>query len=203
MNSQEGYIKFNLRWTEQEPLIPAALLKALNKWRDILHRLEMVGATEDGTGFGNLSARSGYTSKFFITGTSTGRHGQLGKKHYCLVTDYDFSQNLLSCTGPVRASAESMTHAAVYQADPEAGAVYHIHHGGLWNSLLNKVPTTPEKAEYGTPEMALALLTMLKKKEIRDEKIVVMSGHESGIIFWGKDTDEAGKYLLSYYNLIL
>ncbi len=93
-------------------------------------------------------------------------------------------------------------HAAIYRADPDVGAVYHIHHKALWKALLGKVPTTPEKAEFGTPEMALSLQDMLKKKETREERIAVMHGHEDGIIFWGKDPDEAGKYLLSYYNLI-
>ena len=103
-----------------------------------MHALDMVGATEDGTGFGNLSARSSNTNRFYITGTATGKHPELTKNHYCLVTDYDIRQNRLSCRGPVRASAESMTHAAIYESAPDVGAVYHIHHKALWRSMLDK-----------------------------------------------------------------
>ena len=202
MNAEEGYIKFNLRWEEHGPVIPAPLFKSLNTWREIMLTLDMVGVTQDGIGFGNLSSRFRNTNQFYITGTATGKHPKLGKNHYCLVTDYDIPKNRLSCTGPIRASAESMTHAAIYRADPNVGTVYHIHHKVLWKALLGKVPTTPEKAEFGTPEMALSLQDMLKKKETREQRIAVMHGHENGIIFWGKDPDEAGKYLLSYYNLI-
>ena len=73
MSHENGYIKFNLSWVEQGPVIPAILLKSLNTWRDIMYGLEMVGANEEGIGFGNLSVRSGNTGKFYITGTATGR----------------------------------------------------------------------------------------------------------------------------------
>ena len=203
MSHENGYIKFNLSWVEQGPVIPAILLKSLNTWRDIMYGLEMVGANEEGIGFGNLSVRSGNTGKFYITGTATGRNAKLDREHYCLVTDYSILYNRLTCMGPVRASAESMTHAAIYQSDPKLGAVYHIHHEALWKYLLDKVPTTPGKAEYGTPEMAMSLLTLLKNREVRDKRIAVFRGHENGIIIWGKDPDDAGKYLLSYHNLIV
>jgi L-ribulose-5-phosphate 4-epimerase len=203
MNPEEGYIRFNLRWEERGPVITAPMLKSLNTWRDIMYSLEMIGANVEGIGFGNLSARSGSSHKFYISGTATGRHKRLSRKHFCLVTDFDIQKNHVSCTGPVRASAESMTHAAIYQADPKAGSVFHIHHKAMWESLLDKVPTTANKAEYGTPEMARALLSLLEYKTVRDQRIAVMSGHEDGIIIWGKDADEAGKYLLSYYNLIV
>ena len=203
LNAEEGYIKFNLRWEEYGPLIPASVVKALNSWRDIMRTLEMLGATEDGIGFGNLSARFRDTNQFYITGTATGKHQKLGREHFCLVTDYNFRENRLSCTGPVRASAESMTHAAIYEADREVGAVFHIHHQTLWKSMLNKVPTTPDNAEYGSPEMALALLDMVKQKKTRKQRIAVMHGHENGIMIWGRSPDDAGEYMLSYYNLIL
>ena len=203
MNPEEGFIRFNLRWEERGPVITAPMLKSLNTWRDIMYSLEMIGANDEGIGFGNLSARSGSSRKFYISGTATGRRKRLTRNHFCLVTDFDILKNHVSCTGPVRASAESMTHAVIYQADPDIGAVFHIHHKTMWEALLDKVPTTTEKAEYGTPEMAQAILDMLKDTAVRDQRIAVMSGHKDGIIIWGKDADEAGKYLLSYYNLIV
>jgi ribulose-5-phosphate 4-epimerase/fuculose-1-phosphate aldolase len=203
MVSEEGYIKFNIHWEKRGPVITAPLLKSLNTWRDIMYSLGMVGANEEGIGFGNLSARSGSSHQFYISGTATGKYKKLGRKHFCLVTDHDIPGNSLSCTGPVRASAESMSHAAIYKADPGVGAVFHVHHESLWKSMLDKVPTTPQEAEYGTPEMALALLKMVKQNEIREKRIAVMHGHENGILTWGSDPDEAGKYLLSYYNMIV
>lgn len=168
-----------------------------------MYTLEMIGASSEGIGFGNLSARSGNTPEFYISGTATGSYRKLGKNHYCLVKDFDIQQNRLSCTGPVRASSESMTHAVIYRADPRVGAIFHIHHAAMWSVLIGRAPTTPSDAEYGTPEMALALTELMNDPVSRDQRIAVMGGHQDGIIFWGADPDETGSYLLSYYNMII
>jgi len=198
----EGNIKIKLRWEERGPEIPAPMMKSLNTWRDIMFSLGMVGAYSNGIGYGNISARSGIKDRFYISGTGTGKYKKLGRKHYCLVTGFDIAQNRLDCTGPVRASAESMTHAAVYSSYPGTGAVFHIHHEEMWKFFMGKVPATPPEAHFGSAKMALALVRLLQDNNAREQRIAVMEGHEPGIIFWGKDTDEAGKYLLSYYNLL-
>jgi ribulose-5-phosphate 4-epimerase/fuculose-1-phosphate aldolase len=203
MENSEGNIKFKLKWEETGPVITAPMMKSLNTWREIMYSLEMIGAYPDGIGYGNLSARSGNTNRFYISGTATGKFRKLLKKHYCLVKSFDFPENSLQCSGPVLPSSESMTHAAIYSTDPGTGAVYHIHHEPMWESLKGKVPTTPPEARFGTPEMAGALMEIMKDKASREQRIAVMGGHETGVIIWGRDTDEAGKYLLSYYNLIL
>ena len=203
MDIEDGNIKFKMSWEERGPVITAPMLRSLNKWREIMVSLGMVGALADDIGYGNLSARSGNTGRFYITGTTTGKYNKVGRKHFCLVTAYDFRENRLECTGPVWPSSESMTHAAIYSSDPGTGAVFHIHHEAMWNSLNGKVPTTPAETCFGTLEMAGALRKIMMDKASRDQKIAVMGGHENGIMLWGNDADEAGKYLLSYYNLIL
>ena len=54
----EGFIKFNCKWTKSPPLDNAAIIE-LNKWRRPLFDAGLVGQFPDtGVGFGNISMRS-------------------------------------------------------------------------------------------------------------------------------------------------
>ena len=104
---------------------------------------------------------------------------------------YDFATNWLQCEGLTVASSESLTHAAVYESDPTTCAVIHCHDMKLWTALLHKVPTTPEKVEYGTPEMAYAVRGLFDNTDVLKKKIFVMAGHEGGVVAFGRDLRSA------------
>ena len=191
---QEGYIKFNCHWIKAGPVSQDYIWK-INVWRDKLYTLGLIGVYDDGIGFGNISMR--YEEKtFIITGSATGGLKQLNENHFTLVSLYDLEQNSLECKGPVIASSESLTHAAIYESAPETQAVIHVHNLKIWKKLMNEVPTTRANAEYGTPEMAGEIKRLFRKTRVKEEKILVMGGHEEGIITFGKDIDEAGEKLL-------
>jgi hypothetical protein len=199
----EGYIKYNIDWTETDPLIPAEEFIMLNTWREVLYNLQMIGVDDQGYGYGNISVRKDRTKNFYITGTATGSMEMLEEEHYCLVTGFDIESNSLYCKGPVKASSEAMSHAAVYYALPEINAVIHIHHHEFWSNLLNKVPVTPGNIEYGTPEMANAIKELLEIPEVKDKRVIVLAGHPDGILFFGNHLDEAGAFILSYFNEVV
>jgi L-ribulose-5-phosphate 4-epimerase len=203
MQPGEGYIKFVINWKKSGPVIPVEELKKLNTWREVLYNLGMVGADERGIGFGNLSIRKSGTEHFYITGSATGSLKNLQAHHYCLVTGYNLNENTLACKGSIKASSESMSHAAVYSEFPGAGAVIHVHHNLCWKNLLNRVPTTRKGVEYGTPEMAKEIIRLLREPGTLEGRIIVMGGHKDGIVVFGRDLDDAGRYLLSYYNTII
>jgi ribulose-5-phosphate 4-epimerase/fuculose-1-phosphate aldolase len=191
---QEGYIKFNCHWIKAGPVSHDHTSK-INIWREKLYALGLIGVYNDGISFGNISMRfDGNT--FIITGSATGELNQLNENHFTLVTRYDLEQNSLECKGPMIASSESLTHAALYESAPELQAVIHVHNLEMWKRLINKVPTTQADAEYGTPEMAGEIKRLFNETGVKDEKILVMGGHEEGIIAFGKDMDEAGETLL-------
>ena len=195
---QEGYIKFNCHWTKAGP-VSQDYIREMNVWRDKLYALGLIGVYEDGIGFGNISMRfEGNT--FIITGSATGGLKQLNENHFTLVTSYDLEQNSLECKGPIKASSESLTHAAIYESTREVQAVIHVHNIKLWKKLINKVPTTRSDAEYGTPEMAREIKRLFTETEIKEKKILVMGGHEEGIITFGENLDEAGEKLLEYFQ---
>jgi ribulose-5-phosphate 4-epimerase/fuculose-1-phosphate aldolase len=70
----------------------------------------------------------------------------------------------------------------------------------LWTALLNRAPTTSEAVEYGTPELAYEIIALLKDSDAQKRKIVVLAGHESGIVTFGKDLDEAFAVLIRERN---
>lgn len=167
----------------------------LNEYRRKLLELGMIGVDVNGVGFGNLSIRDGATSRFYITGSATGRIPELKPSDYARVVAYDFARNWLQCEGSTVASSESLTHAAVYESEPAVFSVIHCHDIKLWAALLEEAPATPKGVEYGTPEMAYAVRNLLTIKDVKRRRIFAMAGHEGGIVAFGKDVGESFRAL--------
>src|SRR5579859_225629 len=176
---EEG-IKFDCRWIEENPL-NYRLLKDLNTWRTRLYQAGLIGVYENGIGYGNMSKRF-ERNKFIITGAATGKLQRLNARHYAVVTAYNFNKNRITAHGPLKASSESLTHAMLYVCDNNINAVFHVHHRGLWNKLLHIVPTTKPNIEYGTAAMAHEMFRLYRETNLPKQKILVMAGHEDGII---------------------
>jgi L-ribulose-5-phosphate 4-epimerase len=189
----EGYTKFNSKVIFSELF---GNISELNAWRDKLYSLKLIGIYENGIGYGNISLRQ--EKGFIISGTKTGGIEKLAKKHYTKVINWNFANNFLTSVGPIGASSESLTHAAIYEASQETNAVMHIHSLDAWKKLKNNIPTTSKKVEYGTPEMAKEIFRLFRETDVKEKKIIVMAGHEEGIISFGKNLDEAGNILLRY-----
>jgi ribulose-5-phosphate 4-epimerase/fuculose-1-phosphate aldolase len=199
MNHNEtGSIKFNCNWIVAEPVDEKTIIE-INLWRNILFNHKLIGAYPNGIGYGNISIR--LTDKeFLISGTSTGHLETLTNQHYSKVIAYNFAENSVTCEGPVKASAESLTHAAVYEMDPGVQAIIHIHNKQMWDELIDKVPTTSSSVEYGTPQMALEIKRLFNSTNLIEQKILVMAGHEEGVISFGKDPEEAGDIILKHFH---
>lgn len=193
--NETGSIKFECNWVQSEP-VDEKMITEINHWRNILFTHKLIGVYPDGIGYGNISIRLS-EKEFLISGTSTGHFEKLTNMHYSTVIDYNFDENRLTCKGPVKASAESMTHAAVYEMDQNIRAVIHIHNKQIWNKLLNKIPTTSMQVEYGTPDMALEIKRLFNSSDLIETKILVMGGHEEGVIAFGNNLEEAGKLTMS------
>ena len=195
----EGYIKYQCHWTSKASVTPQEIV-ALNQWRDRLYQLGLIGQYPNGIGFGNLSQRLNSQNQFIVSGTQTGGIPQLNAQHYTQVIDFDWEQNYVTCVGAVKASSESLTHGALYSADSHINAVIHVHNLALWQTLINTVPTTNPDCAYGTPEMAEEIVRLCNNAQTQQQKIIVMSGHQEGIITFGNTIDEAGNTLLHYWN---
>ncbi len=195
----EGYIKFNCDWEPSEIQISEVIYNQLEAERTKLFALGLIGMYPDGIGFGNISVRT-EGSSFLITGSATGQFATLNQSHYSHVCAYNFKENSISCKGLTKASAESLTHAAVYEVLPEVGAVVHVHCLWLWEKLLNHYPITSGEIEYGTPGMAEAVKVLASELKMKEEKIIIMGGHREGILAFGKNLEEATTKVIEIYN---
>jgi L-ribulose-5-phosphate 4-epimerase len=166
-------------------------LAEFNAWRRKFLELRLIGVDSNGVGFGNLSVRNGVTGNFYISGSATGALSELAPPHCARVVAYDFAKNWLRYEGSAIPSSESLTHAAIYEADPTACAIIHFHDAMLWATLFERVPTTSKVVSYGTPEMAYEIIRLFKVSDVRRRKIFVMAGHEGGIVAFGKNLGEA------------
>ena len=192
---EEGYIKYQCNWI-QEQVIKTDQIHDINKWRSMLMMKGFIGMYDNGIGFGNISMRM-HEHTFMISGSATGGIKELTADHYALVTDFNLSHNQLTCKGMTTASSESLTHAAIYACSNETNAVVHIHHKEKWSSLLHHAATTDPSIAYGTPEMAFAIQNLIKEGKVGPNKIIVMGGHEEGLISFGKTLEEAAMAFLT------
>ncbi len=193
----EGVIKFNCNWIN-EP-IGVVVPEVLKHWRDKMHELQLIGEYKEiNIGYGNISIK--IPEGILVSGTQTGNVYPIQNKDFALVTAYSMAENSVNCKGLLKASAESLTHAAVYDADPSIEAIIHIHNKELWLELMNQVPTSGKDVPYGTAKMASEIKRLFEETTLLEDKIMVMAGHDEGIITFGKNLEEAGAVILKYLS---
>ncbi len=173
------------------PLTSFDALPELNAYRARLRSLGLLGADANGIGFGNVSIREGAATQFYITGSSTGHKEELFLTDCAKVVACDLARNWLEFEGNAMASSESPTHAAIYEAAGDVGAIIHCHSLKLWSALLDQAPGTPADVEYGTPEMARAVRHLFETTNLRERKVFAMAGHREGVIAFGKHLPDA------------
>jgi ribulose-5-phosphate 4-epimerase/fuculose-1-phosphate aldolase len=192
-NIDEGTIKFNCEWIKQP--LSISVPKEILTWRDRMYELNLIGYYENiNIGYGNISIKT--PQGILISGTQTGNIYPIQPQHFTLVTDYQLDRNTVKCQGLIKASSESMTHIAVYRCDESINAIIHIHNLTLWQNLMNRIPTTNKNVAYGTPDMAKEIFRLFAQSQVKQEKILVMAGHEEGIIAFGNSLEEAGNILM-------
>ena len=199
---QEGIIKFKISNWIKIPYLNKRVWGDVELSRKELYKLKLIGYDEiNKVGYGNISKRySG--NEFIITASQTGQILNLGEENFSIIIVADFDNNSVVCYGPAKPSSESVTHAACYYNNPQINAVIHIHSRFLWEKLYNKnYYSTPENAEFGSVELSTSIAEIMKGVSMTEPCLVVMKGHQDGIIVAGKSIEESTKYLLDVYNL--
>ncbi len=192
----EGVTKYRCDW-RRGPALPAPAVAELNQWRNRLHDAGLVGHYEaEQVGYGNVSVRAVGRGEFIISGTQTGHVRRTDERHFALVTDYDMKANQVSCEGPVPASSEALTHAAIYELDAAIRAIVHVHSAALWQQLKDRLPTTDAAVPYGTPEMAREFQRLYAETDLRTARLAVMAGHAEGIVAFGRSIEGAARRVL-------
>ena len=189
------YVKFTYQCARSD-IRPFDALAELNACRLKLLELRLIGVDSNGIGFGNVSVRDRETNNFYITGTATGGLCKLSHTDCVRIVDCDFKKNWLQYEGAAIPSSESLTHAAIYESDPAISAAIHCHDSILWATLVDCAPTTSKSVTYGTPQMAYEILRLFATSDVKGKKIFAMGGHESGVVTFGKNLQEAFEVLM-------
>ncbi|AUN99633.1 class II aldolase/adducin family protein [Bacteriovorax stolpii] len=202
----DGVIKYDRSNFSQCGALLADEYEALEYWRKKLYQMNLIGEyPEVHIGFGNMSTLRDYSCyhsnthpQFVITGTQTGKYADLNGLQYTRVLDYQIDQLKIQMMGAIEASSEALTHAAIYAANPNITAVFHIHSNEIWKKMIeDKSDFTCESIPYGTVEMAHATQACIKNK---DSGVFCMHGHEDGIVIYARSLEEAGSLTVSLYQ---
>lgn len=202
MIEKEGVIKYQLDYQQTAPT--KELLEELNVLRSLLFQMGMIGQDPKrygGYGFGNLSMRMLQKPDcFIISGTQTGHLEELTPEHYTVVEQCDIAANKVVARGPVAPSSEALTHAMFYQLQPSVQCVLHVHAPEQWRyGLEHGYSSTAKSVAYGTVEMASEIENLYKQGRFDERKVLVMAGHEDGVISFGDSVDDAGMAMLQFY----
>jgi L-ribulose-5-phosphate 4-epimerase len=120
----------------------------------------------------------------------------LGPEHFAVVSGWDIAHNQLEARGPVKPSSEALTHAAVYQVSQDTRCVMHVHSPEIWRHARQlALPMTAVEATCGTPRMASEVQQVVQSGPRR--QLLVMQGHEDGVVAWGVSIEAAGLMLLA------
>ncbi|MFO7632280.1 MAG: class II aldolase/adducin family protein [Caldilinea sp.] len=206
MSTKEGIIKYQCDYTPA-PALPAAQISELNAWRKLMVITSLIGQDPNrygGYGYGNISCRLDEQVRadglhpFAITGTQTGGKADLIAEDYVVVLACHAMENRLVAEGPIKPSSEALTHGAVYALDSHILWVVHTHSPEIWhNADALGVPMTAN-VPYGTPEMAAEVKRLYAESDLPQKRIFGMTGHEDGIVTYGRTAEEAGFTMLAY-----
>lgn len=210
MNEQEGVIKYSLNHFNN-PIADNINISEINAWRSIFFKLQLIGQIQgryDGYGFGNISQRISSANtqhtQFIITGTQTGNIESLTKKYYCSILSANPESNTIKSAGETKPSSEALTHASIYQSDPEINSVIHVHCPEIWNNTaILDLPFTPPSTPYGTPEMAIEVKRLLQQPRVKNIAICSMLGHIDGVFSFSSSMEKAAWSILNTYSKAL
>jgi len=206
----EGVIKFEVAHTREalDARRYRDLAAELSGWRRVMAMTGVVGqenARYGGAGFGNVSARVGAPSSplgrraMLVSCTQTGGQEEVRLDDFCIVERYDIVENRVDSRGLCQPSSEAMTHGAIYDLGPHIRAVLHGHAPLLWRRARElRIPCTAPGVRYGTQAMAREMARLYRTSALPEQQILAMTGHEDGVIAFGRSVDEAGQVLVTY-----
>lgn len=187
---KEGVVKYSLEFTQKKLFFDKEYY-VLEECRKRLYALGVIGAYDDGLGYGNISVRINNSDEFLITATQTGHLPNLSKDEYSLVKKIDFDTFKTTASGNSKPSSECITHGAIYGLSDKINTVIHIHNEKLWRYMLENDYLSTNDTPYGTPEMVKDVVNIYKDIEALSNNIFVMKGHYEGVVSFGRNLAEA------------
>ena len=205
----EGVIKYQSHWQNVD-CITANEVAELDFYRNKIWQAGGIGI-ENNVGYGNISIRDKQNpAHFIISGSQTGQHENLQNTQYSKVIYWKIKDNMLFCKGRIQASSEALTHAILYEVCADIQTVIHIHNKNFWHANIDVLPTSDKKSAYGTPEITQSVRFLFTNIMLQNRKnetpilpnIIIMGGHEDGILVFGRTLAETTDFWLNMLNPI-
>ena len=206
----EGVVQFGY---SLEPGPGAPLHPDLLAWRELLMRQDLIGQDSeryDGYSFGNLSARlaptnlgakstsKSATGLFIVSASQAAHRDHDDPSTWTTIDAVNLERFWLEARGELPPSSESMTHAMIYAAEPNAQFVFHAHSPEIWNNADELLlPSTPADVPYGSPAMSQAVIDLLAANMSRP-LVFTTRGHTDGVFALGPTARDTGGLLTSY-----
>lgn len=197
---KEGTIRFAYALQPPDgPVASSGVLQTLRGWRNVLRRLGLLGQDPQrygGLGFGNLSLRdAGSPEQFVITASQTAGFPELEDGDLVRITHSNPTRFWVDALGHQPPSSETLSHAMIYQSDPEVGCVFHVHSPDIWLRADDlALPCTEESVPYGSAAMAEAVAGLLR--EHGSPLTFATLGHQDGVFACAADARSAGDALV-------
>ena len=198
----EGVVKYSLKYTKTNEIAKKEC-KKIEKVRSRLYALGLIGAYSDGIGFGNISLRYKKKNSFVITATQTGELPKLSAAYYSLVKKVNFKKFTTYAIGPSKPSSEAITHACIYNINPQINAVIHVHNEKIWKYMLENDYLSTNDTEYGTLQMVEDVRSIYQDIDPFLNNAFVMKGHFEGVVTFGKTLADAEKTLYTILNKLI
>ncbi len=198
-----GAIQFAYDLQAPESVVADALLFGqLAAWGTIFARLGFVGQVPGRYGnasFGNLSVRDpDRTTEFVITANQSGAAPELDQEQITRVVGCSLERFWVDAIGVAPPSSETLTHAAIYAADPRIEWVFHIRSAEISEAAGRlAIPATDAALTGGTPELARAVHALLDAYQSRP-LVFVVPGQEDAVLACGPTARDTGGLLVSY-----
>jgi hypothetical protein len=192
---KEGIVKFNFSHKQKESITKKEI-EPLNNIRKQLREWSLLGVypadhpKNPKTGYGNISKRvSNNKRRFIITGTQTSDKKKLTVEDYCRIISYSIKKGTVDSEGLSMPSSETLTHAAVYDAQSDINFVCHVHNKIIWKNYKElELKTIPKEATFGSLKLAKEIRKFYQEHD--GTEVVIMLGHEEGILLGSKKKED-------------
>ncbi len=199
----------------------APLNPELLAWRELLMRQELIGRDElrySGNAYGSLSTRLASTAPriaqsaqttsqstpeasdglFIISASQSDHRDHNDPAAWTTIDTVKLDRFWAEARGTKPPSRHTMTHAAIYAAEPNAQFVFQVRCPEIWrNAEALLLPATPERIAAGSAAMIQAVIDLLAANMSRP--LVFTAASEPDQVFaLGPTARDAGGLLISY-----
>jgi len=199
----------------------APLNTELMAWRELLMRQELIGRDPlrySGTGYGSLSTRLASTAPrktssaaattratsatsdglFIISASQADHRDHNDPAAWTTIDTVNLKRFWAEARGTTPPSRHTMTHAAIYAAEPNAQFVFKVNCREIWrNAEALLLPATPARVASGSAAMIQAVVDLLAANMSRPLVFVCASETDS-VFALGPTARDTGGLLISY-----